>query len=170
MQPYIFNGQFVKNAAYKKVVWALIAMLFVVALLTYVMSNNMLLSVFGFLTMLIAALALLIFMKDRYALEIEILRTAEKKFEVFVNGADMYIINPQVVYFGINQDTKGQKFLNLGIPNGTSLLVLQEKIKEEASLKEVPNFLIPREFLGQDTFESKKQGDLKQIAKVFGFI
>lgn len=171
MQPYIFNGQFIKDDAYKKVIWALVGMLLGVSIVTYLMSSNMLLTVFGFITTLIAAVALLIFLQDRYTLEVEVLRTPERKFEVLVKGADMHIVNPQTVYFGVQQNKEGQRFLNLGIPNGTSLLVLQESLPNNA-YKEVNDFLVPRDFLGQDLFisKSKPPGDLVQLVKVLGFV
>jgi hypothetical protein len=172
MQPYIVNGQFVKKDAYKKVIWTLMGMLLGVSVVTYLMSSNMFLTVFGFFTTLIGALSLLIFMRDRYTLDVEALRTPEKKFDVLIKGADMHIVNPQTIYFGITQEKDGAKTVNLGIPNGTALLVLSEKVEQNDAFKEVCEFLVPREFLAQDVFESKSQnpGEVTKLARFFGFL
>lgn len=120
----------------------------------------------------ITGFILFLYFQSTDAVRMEVNKTPSGAVEVWLHGNHLDVVNPQVIYFGVDTVESGEQFLCLGIPTTDGRpVVLTERIESEVTAKDLPAFAIPISLGTPKRYQSKSTypGELTSIVRLMGF-
>lgn len=172
MQASSISGNFINKKGFQNRLIKVGAFCLICVLIATALAPHVFVVFLTVLTCLIGLLGIFILMRAQDSVMIEVSKLPSGNVELFLQGSNFELQNPEVVYFGIEYGAEGLNFLRLGIPSEKRMIVLEEMLERGMVLQDVPAFKLPAAAGKPLVYESRQPypGDLSIIARYLGLL